>query len=298
MMAELTRSYNQVSTTLPHSSWRRRLTALQKALWDDLISWPTYCGVIRVEPDERAWYHNCDVTEIESALDRFVNDGKIKRDGEYIYVIEFISHQSFNPNLRVAAANEARSREARTSLASECLRNLNGTLPEGMPNQLYTILDDTIQDDSSILAGTAKQRQPAKRKPRARKPEPEKYVTLARELAWFIDRKVEAYNVPHGGYSNDPQDCARELRLLCEADGFNIDDILPCLAWAWTDQWPDCNDRSRTVIYGALMISIMQWRTRDKWRKCFAKWSSKGAPDMGADGLRADIKSAMEDHRE
>jgi hypothetical protein len=67
-MADHIRSYNQVSTTLPHSKYRRRLTLLQKVLWDDLVSWPTYCGLFSIDIEERAFYHGVEIPEIEDAL--------------------------------------------------------------------------------------------------------------------------------------------------------------------------------------------------------------------------------------
>ena len=144
-MAEMIRSYNQVSTSLPRSAWRRRLTPLQKALWDDLVSWPTYCGLFSLDIEERAWYHGVQPAEITEALARFESEGKVKVSGTFVWVLDFISHQSFNPNLRKAAASELQSLEPRTSLASEALANLSGTLPIHSPILDKTRLDDTIQ---------------------------------------------------------------------------------------------------------------------------------------------------------
>ncbi|MFA5344610.1 MAG: hypothetical protein WC381_11705 [Kiritimatiellia bacterium] len=130
-MAELTRSYDQVSTTLPKSHYRRKLTLLQKCLWDDIITWPTYCGIFSLDEEERAWYHGVPEAEIHDALLKFETDGKIRLDGNYVWNLGFVSHQSFNTNGLKAALKELLALTPRTSLASEHYRNLTGTLPEG-----------------------------------------------------------------------------------------------------------------------------------------------------------------------
>jgi hypothetical protein len=207
-MAEHIRSYNQVSTTLPHSKYRRRLNLLQKVLWDDLVSWPTYCGLFSIDVEERAFYHAVSISEIEEALERFEADGKIKLDGEFIWVLEFIQHQSYNTNGLKAAINELLPLTFKTGLASEHYRNITGTLPEGSmkviayhnrsdqikSEQIRSVslaplanLPVTLPEDSPNVTGTLQERSPnlpsikkfqtAKKPPPRPQPKPEQPET-------------------------------------------------------------------------------------------------------------------------
>ena len=268
-MAEMVRSYNQVSTSLSRSHWRRKLTPLQKALWDDLISWPTYCGLFHIDVEERAWYHGVTVEEINAALERFAAEGKVKVSGTFIWVLEFVDHQSFNPNMRKAAASELHSLEARTSLASEALAKLNGTLQEGSPILDETIQDETILDVSSASTASQPPRKP-KGKPRQREPEPEQYRALAADVIWYIKERIQKYNIAHGALDNDPETCATQLRLLVESDGYPLDCILPALAWAWTREFKGTS--GAMLRYGAQLLSIRRWRVDNKFGKLWKQW--------------------------
>jgi hypothetical protein len=148
-VAELIRSYVQASTKLPDCKWRRRLSDLEKHLWTDLTHQPTYSGIFTFDVEERAWYYNKPVEEITKALDRFANDGKIYRDRDYIWVVEFVDYQHYTPPSWKATAGELMKLENKTSLVSDCIEHIAPLCSvKGGFMDLYTRRYETIRDDT------------------------------------------------------------------------------------------------------------------------------------------------------
>lgn len=161
-MAENIRSFVQASTKLPRSRWRRSLTSLQMLVWDDMIHPSSYSGVFSYDVEEAAWYYKVSIEEIEAALALFEECGKIEREGVFVWVVDFFSHQSHTPPCLISALKELNLLQPNTRLASACDRHMRSL------SDAYAALhplNDTIRDktkrDPTAAAGAAPEGPPA-----------------------------------------------------------------------------------------------------------------------------------------
>ncbi len=292
-MADTRRAYVNISTSLQRNPWRRKLTRAQRDVWSDLVNPESYCGVFRYDTAEAAWYYGWPEEEIESALELFRSEGRIGRDGDFVWVIEFIEHQRYNTPGMNAAWCELTERNRHTVLAQQCYDYMPaiwepyGTFMEPIYPTNYIKLKQTKRNESSSSVAPS----------RARKPADPKYIALAEELAYYIKEMVEKYDISHPGFKNKPDECARELRLLVETDKFPMESIMPALAWAWTHTWID-KITGREVRYGAVLLSIQRWRfggKESKFAKLYQQWMNATGGDASQnDEIRRLIRLSMD----
>lgn len=84
------------------------LSAIEKLLFLYLFTnqFVELCGIYEIALKRIAFDCNLEKSEVESIIEKFSNDGKIHRHGNWIVLVNFIKNQSMNPNMKDACNNQ------------------------------------------------------------------------------------------------------------------------------------------------------------------------------------------------
>jgi len=263
-MSELIRSFVQVSALFPNSEYRRLLSSVEECVFVDLITQPTWCGVFKYPLAARVWYHasrGATHELIELALAKFEADGKIKRDGEYIWNLAFISHQSFNSNNLKAAMNESLGLAAKTELAAACYQAILQLFKKRFPNLSvsvntldYTRLDEKNPQLSSGEAptGLAEGQAPEAASLEVPSDRDKPFESLALQLIGIVKEAESKWNIKHPAKQNTAK-AAAQVRLLVEKDKFKPEELMEVAKWLFLTG-------PKVSFYIQNLSSVHNWR--------------------------------------
>jgi len=132
-------------------NWFSPLAQPYKLVWLWLITHPriAHCGILELNLREAELHTGLTRGDVESALGRFSEDGRIVMDGDWVWIVRFIEYQTYNVNWRLGALKGAAKLVAKTPLAKRCIEHYSqkGESSPNIPESRGDILSDQIRSD-------------------------------------------------------------------------------------------------------------------------------------------------------
>ena len=288
-------AYRNLHTALFKTDEYLELEAGPSLLWLNLIGNDNTprCGIIKISYHLFRDYSKnlLDNAGIDDALAQFEQHGWLKRDGDFIWIINFIKIQGNSSFWTKGALKQAQALARYTNLATECLEYYaededEGTAeapPERRPASPEPHTQTSQTDQSDLFDADAPVPPPAK--PKKRKPEkPRSYsdedLALASELEQIIlgleseDLKIISPRTP-----------AAMAAGIAKSD-LTHEQIRKVFAWAQDDPYQQ-----------ATLVKMARWTTptayRDLWNKYRQQQDIKRAEDGDDDEEQAPTTQAF-----
>lgn len=236
--------------------WFRELDQTGKLFWIHLLVNEDckLTGIYELDIDFAAMLAvGTDTGTIESLMEKFVQDGKIKRDGGHVLVLRYTELQGFKGKAMTGAINEAKALVSHTELASIWLAKYapdenTPSIPHPSPINRLSTQDKTRQDSTEHYPDSASP------------------ILGERELAVFEQCKtLIAGKTTNTQANRSPKTAQKTFRQLLTIEKVPLADIVPTLKWALDD-----------AFWGDKLIGMASWRkdggNGPKFWQAWRKW--------------------------